>query len=178
LVSRSPDKFTIILYNYVDPERVMNYFSREVATLKKGDRKDLLGVIKSDKLERILQGKLGIDSLRISVVLKKFLKGAVEFNNYAYTKSTTPRTLTLGVKNRKGMYLCQVYRVDSSCNSDCAFGPTEEKVVELNDSYRETIVLKPYSVQMWVFKKQPLQAAAAPVAPRSTEGNGNAKAQN
>jgi predicted secreted protein len=63
--------------------------------------------------------------------------------------------MNLLIKNLKDNYLYQRYTVDESCGLGCDFLPTEEKEIAITDLYQETIVLKPYSVNMITLKKKP-----------------------
>jgi len=61
----------------------------------------------------------------------------------------------MNIKNIKGDYLYQKYKIDSSCSNNCTFAPAEEKELNLSDYYQETLSLSPYSVNMIILNKKP-----------------------
>ena len=155
IATKGEDYFVILVYNYVDPEITLNFFSKNISTLNKSDRKALLGIIKSDKLKRILSSQLDISKLRESNKVKVLLKKAKELRESAKKFETETRNLKLGIKNLKENYLYFRYTVDSSCSSGCDFVAKEEKEVTAGDLYQETLALSPYSLNLIILKKKP-----------------------
>ncbi len=67
----------------------------------------------------------------------------------------------MNIKNIKGNYLYQKYRIDSSCSANCTFTPAEEKELNLSDAYQETLSLSPYSVNMIILSKKSAEPETA-----------------
>ena len=174
IAAKQQDGLALLIYNYIDPDISMNYISRNIANLKPSERKALLNIIKSDKLEKIMQGALQVSGLRVTNSVKNILKKAHELSDSAKKFAANDRNIKIEVKNLnpeknkstdatapadpnelKVKYLYQRYIVDASCNSNCEFSPVEEKDISAFESYQEKLTLKPYSVQMIVLKKKP-----------------------
>ena len=160
IATKSQDYLAILIYNYIDPQAAMNYLSRNIVSLNSNDRKSLLNIVKSDRMEKVLLGQLDIATLRLSAKAKEILIRAIELNNLRKKFSTINRKLKIILKNLKDTYVASKYIVDSKCNRDCEFKPSEEKEIDFNKNYVETIELSPYSTQLLVFKKKLVPAIA------------------
>jgi hypothetical protein len=163
LASKTQDRIVMLLYNYIDPEIARNYLSRNIASLNGAERKALLNLITSDKLDKIMLRQLDISKLRTTNKLKNLLKKTQEIYDKAAKFTSGARKVNMTVKNTKGDYLYQRYSVDSACSKNCAFAPVEEKTLNLSDPYQETLTLEPYSVQMVVLTKKPQEQVSTSV---------------
>lgn len=157
---KKDDEVAILIYNYIDPEIVRSYLSDNIASLNKAERKKLANIIKSDKLDKILQQKLNVSRLGLTNRVKAVLKKAQEFYSQSIKFQLNPRSINIGIKDLKGAYLYQRYVVDSGCSLNCAFSPAEEKEIPPGELYKETLTLNPYSVNFIILKKKQLQAAS------------------
>lgn len=155
IVTKTVDGLAILIYNYIDPEIVTNFLSQNIAKLNAKERRVLLNIINSGKLNKIMLHQLNIPTLRASKRLKTMLKKAQELNNKAKKFSLDPRNINISIKNLKEDYLYQRYTVDASCSLDCEFTPTEEKAITTTGLYQELLSLNPYSVQLIILKKKP-----------------------
>ncbi|MCX5694359.1 MAG: hypothetical protein NT014_04425 [Candidatus Omnitrophica bacterium] len=160
----STDYLALLIYNYVDPQSAMNYISHNIVYLNSVEQKAILGIIKSDRMKKILTGQLNLVTLRLSAKTKGMLSRAIELYNLANKFSTANRKIKISLKNVKDTYTLSQYVIDSSCSRNCEFKPTMEKDVDFNQGYTETVEMSPYSVQLLVFKKKP-----APVEVKSEE---------
>jgi len=164
IAAKTQDRIAILIYNYIDPEAARNYLSRNIAGLNGAERKALLNIITSNTLEKILSHSIEIPKIRASKRLKTLLTKAKELNDRAEKFKSGGRNINMSIKNIKGNYLYQKYKVDSSCSIDCAFKGLEEKELSLSGAHQETLALNPYSVNMIILtKKQPAE-------PKSTVG--------
>ncbi len=155
IATKARDRIAILVYNYIDPEIVRSYLSRNIATLSGAERKALLNLITSDKLEKIMLRQLDISKMSLSKKLKILLTRAQELNDRAEKLKSSTCNINVGIKNIKGDYLYQKYKIDSSCSTNCVFKPVEEKELNLSDTYQETLILNPYSVDMIILSKKP-----------------------
>jgi hypothetical protein len=181
IASKQQDGITILIYNYIDPDISLNYISKNIANLKPAERKMLLGIIKSDRLEKIMQGTLEISALRLTNSVKNILKRARELNEKAKRFEMEGRNIQIEIRNLnpeknqssnieapldpgegKEKYVYRKYISDSSCNSNCEFTPVEEKDINAFELFQEKLSLKPYSVQMVVLTKKPKEPESAP----------------
>ena len=166
IATKTQDRIALLIYNYIDPEIARNYLSRNIAGLNGAQRKALLNIITSSRLEKILSHSIEIPKIRVSKRVKTLLTRAQELNDRAEKFKSGARNINMSIKNIKGNYSYQKYKIDSSCSINCAFSPLEEKELNLSDAYQETLVLNPYSVNMIILtKKQP----AAPVSTAGVE---------
>ena len=166
IATKTQDRIALLIYNYIDPEIARNYLSRNIAGLNGAQRKALLNIITSSRLEKILSHSIEIPKIRVSKRVKTLLTRAKELNDRAEKFKSGARNINMSIKNIKGNYSYQKYKIDSSCSINCAFDPFEEKELNLSDAYQETLVLNPYSVNMIILtKKQP----AAPVSTAGVE---------
>ncbi len=183
IATKSQEDIALLIYNYIDPEIVTNFLSKDIATLNDAERKFLLNLIKQDKLEKIMLapleiqlsktnlrspkgdlsltglGQLDISKLRTSNRVKTMLKKACELNNQAKKFQTNARNMKINIKNLKGQYLYQRYTVDSSCSLNCGFLPMEEKEINPTQVYQEELTLKPYSAHLIILKLKPKEAS-------------------
>jgi len=179
LATKDKDDLKIIVYNYCDPGIATNYISRNIGTLNNAERKILLNLIKSRKLERIIRRELDLATLRLTNRLKTLFKKAQELNEQGVKFSNAERTIKINIKNLKDDYTYARYAVDSSSTLNCDFAPAEEKTIKITDVYQEALILKPYSVNMLVFKKKPKepQASGTESAGQSASGEPSKKEQ-
>jgi hypothetical protein len=174
IATRSGDDIVVLISNYIDPGIATNYLSRNIAGLKDSERKVLLNLIKSGRIEKIINRQLDIATLRgASAKLKGLLKKSQELNEQAEKLISVNRKINIAIKNlipsisstdqqgkdipsvAKEVYLYQRYLIDSTCSVSCNFIPVEEKEISASEPYQETLVLSPYSVNMIVLKKGP-----------------------
>jgi len=167
--TKSPDYLAVLIYNYIDPQAAMNYLSRSIVDLNSAEKKAILNIVKSDRIERILSGQLSLSVLRLPARAKNILNHAIELNNLAGKLSAANRKIKISFKGAKDVYLLSRYVVDSSCSRDCAFKASDEQEVDLSQGYSETMELSPYSVQLLVFKKKPLPAVEVKPPVNTTE---------
>jgi hypothetical protein len=161
VATKTQDRIVILIYNYIDPEIAMSYLSRNIAALNGAERKALLNLITSSKLEKIMSRQLDIVKMRPSKKLKTLLAKAQELNDKAIKFKSNARNLNMKIKNIKGNYLYQRYIVDSTCTKNCGFRPIEEQELNLSDSHQEILTLNPYSVQMIILTKKPSETESA-----------------
>jgi hypothetical protein len=160
IATKSQEDIALLIYNYIDPEIVTNFLSKDIATLNDAERKFLLNLIKQDKLEKIMLGQLDISKLRTSNRTKTILKKTFELNNQAKKFQTQARNMKINIKNLKSdQYLYQRYTVDSSCSLNCGFVPAQEKEINPTQVYQEELTLKPYSAHLIILKLKPRQAS-------------------
>ncbi len=153
IATKKQDEVAILIYNYIDPEIAKSFLSRNIASLSDGERKVLLNLVKSNKLDKIIRSESDIAKTRIPRRLKQLLTQAQGLNERAAKFSLSSRTVKLNIKNLKGSFLYQRFTVDSLCGLYCDFVPKEDKNIQINDTYQDTLVLNPYSVTMLVFRK-------------------------
>jgi hypothetical protein len=161
IATKSPDYLALLIYNYIDPQAAMNYLSHNIVDLNNVERKAALNIVKSDRMKKVLSGQLDVSTLRLSPKVKKMFSHAIELNNLVNKFLATNRKIKVSLKGLKDMYVLSKYVVDSNCSQNCEFKPQDEKDIDFNQGYVETIEASPYSVQLLVFKKKP----APPVLP-------------
>ena len=158
IATKTQDRIALLIYNYIDPEIARDYLSRDIASLNGAERKALLNIITSSRLEKILSHSIEISKIRASKRLKTLLTRAKELNDRAEKFKSGTRNINMSIKNIQGNYSYQRYKIDSSCSINCAFDVLEEKELNLSDAYQETLTLNPYSVNMIILsKKQPAE---------------------
>jgi len=175
IATKTQDRIVLLVYNYIDPDIVRNYLSRNIASLNGAERKALLNIITSDKLDKIMLRQLEISKIRTTGQLKNLLKKAQELNDKAKKFESDARNIDMVIKNIKGDYLYQRYALDASCAQSCAYTAVEEKNLSLSESYKEVLTLSPYSVEMIILIKKP-QAVTESVS--TTEQSGEKKVEN
>jgi hypothetical protein len=160
--TKNQEDLIILVYNYVDQDIFRNYISRNIALLKEKERRAVIAVIKSDKMQKIMQGTLDPSVLRASNRVKNLFKKAQQLNDTASRFKSMPRNLKVSVKNLKSdNYLYSRFSADEKCVLDCEFKPVEEKDAAVSDNiFQETLSLAPYSVQMIVLRPKPKEAPA------------------
>ena len=162
IATKAQDYIAILIYNYIDPEISTNYLSKNISSLNSAERKSILNIVKSNRLEKIMLNQTDISKLRESNKLKATLKKAGELTGLAKRLESEARNLKIMIKNLKENYLYQRYALDSSCSANCAFSPTEEKEVSAQDLYQETLTLSPYSLNLIILKKKPPEPQVVP----------------
>lgn len=162
VATKEKDYITILIYDYIDPEIVRNYLSRNIANLNGRERKVLLNLNNSGELEKIMSRQSDISTLRTTNKVKALLKKAQELNDQATKFKISSRNIKIGIKNLKDNYLYQRYTIDSSCGVNCKFVPIEEKEVEGGQLYQEILKVEPYSVNMILLKKKPPEPESPP----------------
>jgi len=164
IASKDKDFFSILIYNYIDPQADTSFLTRAMGTLNGSQRKIILGLINSEQYEKIMRGEIDIARLRLDRKTTSVLKRAKELQDKAADYKSLERILHLGIKNINGNYLYQRYTVDSSCSRDCAFSPVEEKEISIQDSFQEALSIKPYSVNLILLRQKPKEEAPPVVA--------------
>jgi len=154
--TKSQDYFAVLIYNYIDPAAAMNYLSRDIVYLSSAEKKAVLSIVKSDRIDKIISGQTDLSILRLTPKAKDMFSRAIELDSLAKKFSTTNRKIKVSFKGAKEIYLLSRYLMDSSCSSNCAFEAKGEKEVDFSQEYVETVEMNPYSVQLLVFKKKPL----------------------
>jgi hypothetical protein len=162
IATKDEERMVILIFNYIDPDIVTNFLSRNIAGLNAAERKMVLGIINSQKLEKIMLHQLDISVLHATSKVKALLKKIQELNDKAKKFETVSRNIKLGIKNLKSSYQYLRYTVDSSCGLNCEFTPSEQKEISAPELYQEVLSLKPYSVHMIVFKKKPAVPETTP----------------
>ncbi|MCG2713890.1 MAG: hypothetical protein L6308_03480 [Candidatus Omnitrophica bacterium] len=155
ITTKSADYLAVLIYNYIDPQVALNYLSRNIVYLNRTEKKSVLDIVKSDRIEKILSGGLSLSTLRLTPKVKDMFSQAIELNTLAKKFSAANRKIKVSFKGRKDLYMLSQYTVSSKCNRDCEFSEGEQKEVDLNQGYLATLELSPYSVQLLVFKKKP-----------------------
>ncbi|MFA5005306.1 MAG: cellulase family glycosylhydrolase [Candidatus Omnitrophota bacterium] len=163
--TRTQDELVLLIYNYIDPEIGVNYISRNAIYLSSAQRKALLNIIKSDRLYKIFSGALSLDSVRMDEKVRGIFKIAMEMDALGKKLSSTNRRVKLSIKGYKGIYSYSRYVVAAPCSFDCVFKPAEEKEIDFNQPVTIDLDLAPYSVQMLIFKKKPIEAPADETKP-------------
>jgi hypothetical protein len=167
--TRSQDRLVVLVYNYIDPSAAMNYLSRNVVSLNSAEKKSVVNIMKSDRMDKIISGQTDLSTLRLSSKVKDMFSRAIELNVLAKKYSSSSRKVKISFKGMKDVYMFSRYTVDSGCSGDCAFGGKDEKEVDFSQDYSEGIEMSPYSVQLLVFKKKPLPPPPAPPEPPADE---------
>ncbi len=153
--TKSADYLAVLIYNYIDPQIAMNYLSRNIVYLNSADKKSVLDIVKSDRIEKILFGELSLSTLRLSAKVKDMFSQAIELKTLSKKFSAINRKIKVSFKGGKDSYILSQYTLDSNCKRDCEFSGSEEKEVDFNQGYLATLELSPYSAQLLVFKKKP-----------------------
>jgi hypothetical protein len=158
LPTKSQDKTVLLIYNYIDPDIAKNYISRNIALLNEKERKSLLSIMTSDRLDKILRRQIDVSGLAAPARIKTMLKKAQELNDSAARFSSAGRNIKIVLKNLKEDQVYERYTVDSACNSNCAFVPAEADQPVQAAAPAISIVLNPYSVNVLVLTKKPKEA--------------------
>jgi beta-xylosidase len=160
--TKAQDRIALLVYNYIDPDIFRNYLSRNIALLNEGERRALLSIIKSDKLDKILRRQLDAGTLPVSNRTKAMLKKAQELNDSAARYSAAGRNIKIVLKNLKEDYIVQRFTGDSACNSNCELLPAEIDQVVSAGTSSISLVLNPYSVNLVVLIKKSKEEAQRP----------------
>jgi beta-xylosidase len=158
--TRSQDYFAVLIYNYIDPYAAMNYLSRNVVYLNSAEKKAVLNIVKSDRIDKIISGQTDLSILRLTSNARDMFTRAIELNSLAKNYAAANRKIKLTFKGAKEIYLFSRYLIDSGCSGDCPFEAKEEKEVDFTQGYVESLEASPYSAQLLVFKKKPLPPPA------------------
>jgi beta-xylosidase len=146
----------LLLFNYIDPEIARNYLSRHMAELHPKLARILVNLIHSDKWEKIKNLEIPLKSLRLNKRIKAKIEEAVRLNEKALSLACQPQNINLNIANLKDDYTYKKYIVDKTCRLDCVFEPCEEKEIKGVTTYKETLVLEPYSVVLIVLDEKPV----------------------
>ena len=158
IATKKDDNIILLLWNYIDPDAGRSLLSRSVGSLNDKGRVNLVGMVKSGKLDDILNQKAPLGEFSTDK-LKALFKKIYDLMAIASSSMNNSRDVKITLSNLKGGYLYQRYTVDDSCGTAyCPFVPVEEKQIQADNIYQETQALKPYSVNLVVLKK------SAPVA--------------
>ncbi|MFA5156466.1 MAG: hypothetical protein WC532_03610 [Candidatus Omnitrophota bacterium] len=148
----------LLLYNYIDPYIGRNYLSRKIASLNDSERRTLLGLARTEKIEKIFSREIDVSTLRPATgKLKTMLKKAQELNDKAKAAKSAGRAIKLAIKNLKEDYVYQRFVVDPDCSFNCKFAALEEKEIKGSALYQEALTLPAYSAQMIILKKKPAE---------------------
>lgn len=154
LATRKDTEVIILIWNYIDPYLGKNFIFHNLTELSEGDRRILIHLFKTLKLDQIIEEKIPLDNSLGSEKLKSFLKKAKELNRKVNLFKNKRRNLKIKFLNLKGTYLYQRYSVNNQCSWDCSFLPLEEKFIQVENNYEESIELNPYSVELIILKKE------------------------
>lgn len=171
LATKKRDGFAVLVYNYIDPDYLLNFFSRNIALLNTQEQKFILECIQSEELEKaVLQqiapspGILGYFWKAFTFPLRFFFpentsdlralfekaKGLIEKAEF-YKKN--PRRVRINFKNLPaGSYVFQIYEIKKGSSLD--FLPVEEKEEVIEKNYTEIFNLEPYSVLLLILEKK------------------------
>ena len=156
IATKDQDSLAVLIYNYADPNIARNYLSKNIATLNEAQRRFLVNIIKNGSWDKLLNKEIEIAALNLkNKKTELLLEKALQLNEYAKKFRDNPVDVKLNISGLKNYYAYQRYAVDDTCITDCAFGAREEKEVEVLGTYQEVVSLKPYSVNMFIFKVKP-----------------------
>jgi hypothetical protein len=155
VATRTGDGLAVLIVNYIDPDGARNYLSENIAGLNSAQIKSLLAIIRTDKLQKFLQGNADLAPLRLSAKVKNMLDVARKIHEQSRRFMDTSRRMKIRIRNLKGDYSYQFYKVDAFCIRDCGFSPIEEKIVTGTDIFEKDLEVAPYSVSLIILKKQP-----------------------
>jgi hypothetical protein len=153
IATKKDNDIILLLWNYIDPDAGRNLLSRSVAFLNDKGQANLVGMVKSGKLDDILNQKAPLGEFSTDK-LKALFKKIYDLMAVASSSINNGREVKITFSNLKGDYLYQRYIVDDACGAAyCPFVPVEEKQIQADNIYQETQSLKPYSVSLLVLKK-------------------------
>ncbi|HRZ14017.1 MAG TPA: hypothetical protein P5110_00760 [Candidatus Omnitrophota bacterium] len=155
LPTRGADRLVLLVYNYSDPDTFRSVLSRSIAHLNEDERRSLLDLIKSDRLDKVLHRQINISGLRLSARAKNLLNKALELNDCATRFAVTPRNVRLIVKNFKEDCSLQRYVLDAGSPVEPLAAPREERILGKSDEHQIALTLAPYSVELLVFARKP-----------------------
>jgi hypothetical protein len=167
IATKSKEGFVFIISNYIDPDISQNYLSRNLATLRRGETKQLLRLVKDGTVEKVMRKEIDLSKVRCRPKVKALIKKAQEHKDLAAKFIDRSRKLTIHFRGLKEDYICQRYAIDSSCSLNCEFAPVAESEI-LKDASGQALYslsLNPYSVYMLVLKKKPEEPPPPPPPP-------------
>lgn len=164
IATKKDSSVRLLVYNYVDPEIVLHHLSRNLSLLNEKERQQLLKLLKSEKLEKILRKELDISGLKTSSRVKALLRKACELNDSAEKIKREGRIASIALRNANSeKYILKRYCADSSCSLNCGMTEVEEGIYSAKEPLR--VHLEPYSVHLIVLEPAPEQVAEpAPVS--------------
>lgn len=160
IATRTKTGLALLLFNYIDPEIARNYLSRHLADLHPKYIRTLVNLINSNKWERIKNKEIPLKGLRLNRRIKTAVEEAIALNEIAKSKASQPQNINLNLIGLEGDYSYKKYIVDKSCRLDCAFSPRQEREIEGVTTYREALILEPYSVVLIMIDKKSIEKKA------------------
>jgi hypothetical protein len=154
LVTRKDGDIIILLWNYIDPYLGRNYLFRNISLLNEKDRRSIVNLFKTLKLEPLINAQIIPKEITLSDKLRTILKKANQLQQKADTFKDKKRYLKINLLNLKGSYLYQRYTINQQCSWDCVFLPIEEKMINVDGKYEENLEILPYSVELIILKKE------------------------
>ncbi|MCM8800780.1 MAG: hypothetical protein NC912_02025 [Candidatus Omnitrophica bacterium] len=151
---RSADQINLLIYNYIDPDILINYISRNLPLLNNAEKRSVINLIKNKDLALLKENKLNLENLHLTTKVKNLLKKALDLDNKAKRFSKESRILKINIKNLKEDYLYQRYVIEDKGTN---LLPVEEKRLEKLDLFSQSLEIKPYSVQFLLIKKKPAE---------------------
>ena len=153
IATKTKTGLALLLFNYVDPEIIRNYLSRNLANLHPKLARILVTLVNSNDWERILNKEIPLKELRLDRRIKAKIREAIALNETVKPLVNQPQNINLNLINLKDDYVYKKYIVDKSCCLDCAFAPSEQKEIRNITSYKETLILETYSVVLILMDK-------------------------
>jgi hypothetical protein len=157
IATKSSEEAVIIIYNYIDPDIVKSYLSHNISGLNNSERQHLIQIIRTGQLGKFIAHEMEARSLRANPKVKSLLNKARELADKAKELEGSARSLKINIKGLKGNYAYNRFTVDSSCGLDCELKPVEEKDITGQDMYQEDLKVTPYSVNLIILKKKPVE---------------------
>lgn len=154
LATKRQEDIIILIGNYIDPYIERSFLSKNIASLNEKERMNLLSIIKEEKLNKLINKELSVDSLSVTDKLKGLLKKTLEIKSRSLELLNKPINIKITLSNIKGNYLYQRYSLDSNCAWDCPFSPVEEKELNIDNTYQQMLTINPYSVHLVILKKK------------------------
>ncbi|MCX7662039.1 MAG: hypothetical protein N2Z79_05105, partial [Candidatus Omnitrophica bacterium] len=172
IATKRKEGYAILIYNYIDPEYLLNFFSRFVVLLNPREQRFILECIQSQELEKIVSQErfsFSVSALGYIVKLltspwriffgketsnlKELLDKAKKLQNKVNIYKSNPRLLKINLKNfLSGEYLFRIYTVKKDSSLD--FLPVEEKEQLIQNGHTEVLALEPYSISLLVIEKK------------------------
>ncbi len=174
IATKTADGLALILYNYIDPDIANNYLSRNICTVSSTSRKMLLNLIRSRRMDKILNHELDVQMLGFNNKFSSLLKRTVELNDQAKKLTASGRSIKLNIKNLQGDYQYERFTIDAAADFSNGFPAAEKKTITIAEGYQEAVNLTPYSIQFIVLKKvsqDPTVAAAGGEPVENNKGN-------
>jgi hypothetical protein len=154
IATKTKTGIALLMFNYIDPELVKNYISRNLAELHPKHARILANLINSDKWERILNKQIDLGSLRLHKRIITKIGKAIALNDKMGSLTSLPQNINLTLTNLdQDGYTYKKYIVDKICRLDCAFAASEKKEIKGITVYKETLSLEPYSVVLVMLDK-------------------------